>query len=398
MTKQAKNKELPHFHLLIPAAGSACRMALDTPKPYLKIGGKHILRHAIEKFINFNKLESVVTVISEDCHGLYNKAISGLDKCHFTAGSNTRKNSVYNGLKSFSNLKNEDIVLIHDAARPMVQRADIEAILSVMSNKDIPAATLATPVTDSLLKDGNAVERDNMWAIQTPQAFRYGALMAAHQQFEDDDSFTDDAGIMRASGHKVEIVPSSRQNIKITTQDDLKIAKIMMNQNMETRSTMGYDVHAFEQEPSARKLIMGGIEIDHPLALVGHSDADVVLHAITDAILGGLNEGDIGTHFPPSDPQWKDVNSAAFLKVATDMLTAKGGEITFIDVTIMAEEPKIGPHRAAMQARIGEITVMPTSRISIKATTTEKLGFTGRKEGIACQALVTIRLPQSNCL
>ena len=217
--------------------------------------------------------------------------------------------------------------------------------------------------------------------------------MAAHEQFKDDNSFTDDAGIMRAAGYKVELIPSSRENIKITTQDDLAMVQKMMMNEMETRTTSGYDVHAFETAPSDRKLMMGGIEIPHDVALTGHSDADVVLHAITDALLGSINEGDIGTHFPPSDPQWKDADSALFLKEAVSMIRARGGNIQFIDVTIMAEAPKIGQHRTAMQQRIADIIGIASSRISIKATTTEKLGFTGREEGIATQALATVQLP-----
>ncbi len=394
MTKTTEYKASQPFHLLIPAAGNASRMGLETPKPYLKVNGKEILRYTIEKFMNFSGLQGVSVVINEADIDLYHEAVSGLDNCRYIIGSNLRKSSVYNGLNSFSNVKDKDIILIHDAARPMVQCADIATLLDTMSKTD--AATLAFPVPDTLSRENEVVDREGVWAIQTPQAFKFGALKAAHEQFKDDDSFTDDTGLIRALGHEVQFVTSSRQNIKITTQDDLEMVTAMMGNLTETRTASGYDVHAFEKEASSRKFILGGIEIEYSLALMGHSDADVVLHAITDALLGSINEGDIGLHFPPSDMKWKDADSAVFLKEAANLIGQRGGDIKFIDVTIMAEEPKIGPHRVAMQSRIAEIIGMSPSRISIKATTTEGLGFTGRKEGIAAQALATVQLPVTN--
>jgi len=391
MSKTLDHHGEMRFHLLIPAAGSASRMGMDTPKQFVKIGNKAILRHTIEKFININGLQSVLIVINKECTELYNDAVSGLQNVSRETGSNSRKKSVYNGLQYFSKADQDDIILIHDAARPMLQEQDILKLLSVMQTAD--AATLATPVSDTLYREGETISRDGLWAIQTPQAFRIGALIAAHEKFKDDDSFTDDAGIMRAAGHKVEIVEGCRSNIKITTQDDLKMAQRMMTDEAETRTTNGFDVHAFEKNSSERKLMLGGIHIPHAVALNGHSDADVVLHAVTDALLGSINAGDIGTHFPPSDMQWKDKDSAFFLQEAAKMLADKDAEIKFIDVTIMAEEPKIGPHRSAIQSRIADILGITPARISIKATTTEGLGFTGRKEGIACQALATVTLP-----
>ena len=380
------------FYLLIPAAGTANRMGLQTPKPYLKIDGKTILEHTVNKFINFSNLKDLLIVIHKEHQALYDTAFTFLNPPPAVIGSNQRKDSVYNGLKEFLNVKNDDIVLIHDAARPLVAKEDIEAILEIIKSAD--AATLATPVTDTLQRDGDTISRDNLWAIQTPQAFRFGKLMEAHEKFKEDDKFTDDAGLMRAMGYKVEIVPASSQNIKITTADDFAMVEAMIKSLKETRTAMGFDVHAFEKERSDRKLMLGGLKIDHDVALTGHSDADVVLHAITDALLGTLNQGDIGTHFPPSDPQWKNVDSAIFLKKTKDLLDDNSVDIKFIDVTIMAEVPKIGPHREAMQARIGELLDLDPKRISIKATTTEKLGFTGRQEGMACQALATVLLPQ----
>ena len=391
MTKQA-------FHLLIPAAGNARRMGQDMPKQYLKINGKPVLRYTLEKLININGLQSIVIAINGDHKELYQEAVQGLENVSFVIGSSSRKQSVYNGLKEFSNNNKSDIILIHDAARPLVQEKDVTALLKAMENAE--AATLACPISDTLYRSEKSkdeiLSRDNLWAIQTPQAFKLDTLMEAHEKFKDDDGFTDDAGLIRAMGHEVQIVPASRMNIKITTPEDFEMVQTMLNTAKQTRSASGYDVHAFEAAPSERRLMLGGIVIDHPVALKGHSDADVVLHAITDAILGIINEGDIGTHFPPSDPQWKDADSAIFLKEAAKLLATKGGDLSFIDVTIMAEEPKVGPHRTAMQTRIADILGVSTSMISIKATTTEGLGFTGRKEGIACQALATATLPVTN--
>lgn len=387
-----KNANIPDFHLMIVAAGTGERMGLDTPKQYYKINSTPILRHSLNKFININSLKNILNVINPEHEALYHDAVQGVKNIDYLPGSNTRKNSVYNGLKYFSKVNQDDILLIHDAARPLVHEDDIIALLQAMENN--VAATLASPIKDTLYHKDQTIDREGLWSIQTPQAFKIGALIEAHEKFKDDDSFTDDAGLMRAMGHQVEIVPSQHPNIKITTQDDLKIVEALMADNTLIRTALGFDVHAFETEPSDRKLIMGGIEIDHPLALTGHSDADVVLHAITDAILGAINAGDIGTHFPPSDTQWKDAASDQFLVHAHDLLKAKGGALTFIDVTILAEAPKIGPHRDAMQNRIAGILNISPDLISIKATTTEKLGFTGREEGIACQALATIELPK----
>ncbi len=381
------------FHLLIPAAGSGTRFGDNTPKQYYKIQGKTVLRHTIEKFFGMPGLQSITVLINEEHRALYDEAVKGLDINVPITGSKSRKSSIYNGLKFFIKVKNGDIILIHDAARPLISVKDITKLLDSMEENQ--AATLACPVSDTLLRGNKTVNREALWSIQTPQAFDLKHLIKAHEKFADDDSFTDDTGLMRAMGHEVALITGSRANIKITTQEDLIMAETFIANTLKTRTTSGFDVHAFEITPSERKLMLGGLEIPHDVALTGHSDADVVLHAITDAILGGINKGDIGTHFPPSDPQWKDADSAFFLQEAHKMLKNAGGALQFIDVTIMAEAPKIGPHRAAIQTCISEILKLPETLISIKATTTEGLGFTGRKEGIACQALVTIEIPQN---
>ena len=254
-------------------------MGTDLPKPYLKIGGKAILRHTIEKFLNIKGLESILVIINPDHQALYDDAVQGLNLLPPAVGSDSRKLSVYNGLKEFSNIISSNTILIHDAARPLVQENDIYRLLDTMQNAN--AATLATSVTDTLHHDQKTLDRENLCAIQTPQAFRFGALMEAHETYQNDNNFTDDAGLMRAMGHQVELVPASRHNIKVTTPEDFDMVQAMIATQTETRTASGFDVHAFETKPSTRKLMLGGIEVPHHAALTGHSDADVVLHALS---------------------------------------------------------------------------------------------------------------------
>ncbi|MEM7617945.1 MAG: bifunctional 2-C-methyl-D-erythritol 4-phosphate cytidylyltransferase/2-C-methyl-D-erythritol 2,4-cyclodiphosphate synthase [Pseudomonadota bacterium] len=391
MTKTLEKQEIPSFHLILAAGGSSTRFGGETPKQFLRIAGKTVLEHALDKFLKFTELKSVVIVIPDEFKSHLSDYITNNPKVIICESGKSRKNSIFNGLNSFLKLNSNDIILVHDAARPLVSHDDIQNILAEMVKSE--SATLAAPVKDTLLKNEETIDREDMWAIQTPQAFTFEAIKTAHDNFKDDDNFTDDAGMVRANGEKVNIVPSTSPNIKITTPSDFDMVKAMIEQNSETRATSGFDVHAFENEKTDRPLKLGGIIVEHDFALTGHSDADVVLHAVTDAILGGINKGDIGTHFPPSDPQWKDKDSSFFLKHAYNMLLSKGGDIRFIDITIMAEVPKMGPYREKMQNRIAEILNIAADRISIKATTTEKLGFVGRQEGIACQALATMTLP-----
>lgn len=384
------NTPIP-FHVLIPAAGCGARMVgFDVPKQYIPLQGKPILRHTIERFLTIDGCQSVTVIINKDHQALYDKATKGLNIAKPAYGKGLRKNSVYSGLQSLVNVENDTLIVIHDAARPFINAKDIQSTLTQASRSG--AACLATPVSDTLHNTQNdkTIDRTALMALQTPQIFRYNLIMQAHERLQGNDTFTDDRGMVIEMGHTVSLVEGSRSNIKITTPEDLTMAHQIMSNTMETITATGFDVHAFEDGSSVR---LGGIDIAHNKSLKGHSDADVVLHAITDAILGTINEGDIGTHFPPSDPEWKDVDSAVFLTAALQKLNNKGGIAKFIDVTILVEEPKIGPHRAAMQARIAQITGLNAARISIKATTTEKLGFTGRGEGIACQCAVTIQIP-----
>lgn len=382
------SKSSPYIHVLIAAAGHGTRMnQKDIPKQYIYINGKTILRHTIEKFIGIKNLKSLSVIINTKHQKLYNDAVKNLEISSFIKGGNNRKESIYNGLKSIPNAVSGDIILIHDAARPMVRIYDIQKSIDAATNNK--AATLAYKIPDTIYSENtaNTIDRNGLWAIQTPQTFEYDLITNAHEQLKNNDNFTDDRGMVEELGHKVELIESSKENFKITTKEDLVMAEKLLSKERQTITAMGFDVHAFKEGNSVR---LGGIDIPHNKSLKGHSDADVVLHAITDAILGTINEGDIGTHFPPSDPKWHGANSSLFLNEAVKKLNDKNSLLEFIDITILSEEPKIGPHREAMQKRISDITSLNKNNISIKATTTEKLGFTGRGEGIACQVIATI--------
>ncbi len=376
------------FHVLIAAAGSGERFGSGLPKQYALLQGKPVLRHTLETFLSLPGLASLHVLIQPDHKDLYHDAVRGLDLPGPIYGSNTRKSSINNGINALSNLKDKDILLIHDAVRPLVKPPDILGLLATMQNAE--AATLATPVTDTLSRENNApVSRDGLWALQTPQAFRFGTSKRAHAQNID---ATDDTSLVSALGIEVKLVQGSKHNFKITVQEDLAMAETILRNNTQIRTGTGFDVHAFEREDKTRKLILCGITVDHEYGLAGHSDADVALHALTDAILGSIAMGDIGQHFPPSDQKFKNMDSRIFLEKACEMLAAKGGTIENADITIICETPKIGPYRDRMQAEVAEILKTEKDRVNIKATTTEGLGFTGRGGGIAAQAVVTIRL------
>jgi 2-C-methyl-D-erythritol 4-phosphate cytidylyltransferase / 2-C-methyl-D-erythritol 2,4-cyclodiphosphate synthase len=385
MAKAQKNRE---FHVIVAAAGQGSRMGAYLPKQYIKIAGKTLLAHTLQNIMSWQGVCSVQVVIDPEHADLYHEAVSGLGLPPPITGGKQRKNSINNALNNVSHLKNEDIVLVHDAARPFTRPEDVQNLLSALDTHR--AASLASPVSDTLRRDQQVIDRTGLWALQTPQAFHYGDLKQAHAS--ESDAHTDDTSLLSAMGINVKIVPGSRTNFKITETEDLVMAEALLNRNTETRTGFGYDVHAFEKAPTRRKLMLCGVAIPHQVSLEGHSDADVGLHALTDAILGAIGAGDIGHHFPPSDMQFKNMDSAVFLEKSVDMLADKGGTILNLDVTLICEAPKIGPHRDAMVARIAQIARIDASRVNVKATTTEKLGFTGRGEGIAAQAVATVRL------
>lgn len=390
-----EQKQTLGFYALIVAAGKGQRFEHDIPKQYHEIKpGLSVLRQTINQFIRHPHCKGIKAVINPYDQHLYETAVDGLDILDLSNGGKDRKSSVYNGLKDLSYLNNEDIIFIHDAARPLVQKADIDALLKALETRD--GATLCHGLSDTVLyKDGSAFDRDQLWASQTPQAFRYKTIIQAHENFQDTEA-TDDAGLVRQSGVHVEFAPGSRLNFKITTQDDLTMAKaILNNAEHETRTGLGFDVHAFD-DAQTDNIRLGGIDIPFDRKLKGHSDADVALHTITDALLGAIGAGDIGMHFPPSDATYKDMDSSIFLKKAVELIENKEGSIINIDLTIICEKPRVGPYAPKMRQRIAEICSIAEGRINVKATTTEKLGFAGREEGIAAQAIASVRLPPAH--
>jgi len=379
--------------VLIVAAGRGHRLGEDLPKQYIALGGKSILRRTIEGFLSAPSVKFVQTVIHENDPALYRQATSGLSILPPVTGGKTRQQSVMRGLQALGSHE-PDIVLIHDAARPFISPEQIEKI--IVKAAEHGAVIPVLPVIDTVkrLEDGKVtatLDRATLARAQTPQAFLFKLIFMAHRKREGKD-MTDDCAVAESCGIQVLTLAGDDRNFKITTREDLIRAENMIRKNLtDIRSGTGFDVHAFAP---GNHVILGGVRIDHDRELNGHSDADVALHALTDALLGAIGDGDIGRHFPPDDDQWKGVSSDIFLKHAARLLADKGGVIANIDLTIICEAPKITPHSAAMRRNIGEILDLDIARISVKATTTEGLGFTGRREGIAAQAIVTVRLPE----
>lgn len=376
---------------LIVAGGSGSRFGGPVPKQYRRLAGVPILRRTVETFLTHPAVGRVQVVIRAEDAALYADAVAGLDLPPPVIGGADRQESVRRGLEVLAGV---DVVLIQDAARPCVPAPVIDRVLAAVQPG--AGAIAALPVADTLWRGPDAVcdtlvDRQNLWRAQTPQGFMLTDILAAHRAAEG-QGLTDDAAVAAAAGLKVHLVEGSPVSAKITTEVDLIEAETRLRQNLtDIRVGTGFDVHAFAD---GDHVTLCGLTIPHTRGLAGHSDADVGLHALTDAILGALAAGDIGQHFPPSDPRWKGADSAQFLRHAADLVAARGGVIAHTDVTLICERPKVGPHRAAMQARVAEILGIALDRVSIKATTTEKLGFTGREEGIAAQAVATLRLPE----
>lgn len=365
---------------LIVAAGSGSRAGGAIPKQYAHVGGKALLAHAYDAFANHPAVDEVVVVIAAGAEPL---AAAALGPVRTIVGGATRRESVARGLAVIE----ADRVLVHDAARPFVPAGVIDRILAALDTNEGAIPGLA--VADTLVRDGLVVPRDKLFRVQTPQGFRLPALRAAHAGWPADKEATDDAQMVQRLGGSVALVQGDAMLDKVTHPQDFAAAEAKIA--WETRSASGFDVHRLE---AGEELWLGGVLIPHDKGLSGHSDADVGLHALTDALLGTIAAGDIGTHFPPSDPQWKGADSAQFLQHAATLIADKGGRIDFVDLTLICEAPKIGPHREAMRTRIGALLGLSEDRVSIKATTTERLGFTGRGEGIAAQAVATVSLPR----
>ena len=366
------------------------------------LGGQSVLARALAEFTRHPGITHVQVVIHPDDDKMYLAAIGAphpklLPPVH---GGATRQDSVRNGLDALAAL-NPSLVLIHDAARPFVTPDVIDRVIAALA--DQPGAIAAVPETDTLKRAGGSglivgtQDRTNLWRAQTPQGFRFDTIRREHQraQAENQTAFTDDAALMEWAGHAVALVDGGTRNVKITTTQDIQMARRLIEGNatlpvIETRTGTGFDVHRFAPGSS---VWLCGVEIPHSSRLEGHSDADVGLHALTDAILGAIGAGDIGVHFPPTDMRWKDAASYIFLRHAASLVAHAGGRIINVDVTILAEAPRVTPHRAAMCARMADILGIAPSRVSVKATTTEGLGFTGRREGIAAMASASIALP-----
>lgn len=378
---------------LIVAGGSGQRFGAERPKQYLDLAGKPVLRRTVEAFLSHPQVTGVRVVIDPAWRDAYDAAVSGLGLPDPVAGGASRQESVRNGLEALAADGAPDLVLIHDAARPLIDEATISAVIAALD--DQPGAIAAVPVADTLKRGkdgtiGTTVDREGLWRAQTPQGFRFPTILEAHRAAAG-LSLTDDAAVAERAGLAVALVPSKEDNFKVTTPDDLtRASRAIMSSLWDVRTGSGFDVHRFTDGDF---VTLCGLRVPHSHGLEGHSDADVGLHALTDALLGALAAGDIGSHFPPTDPRWRGADSAKFLRHAADLVAERGGVIAHADVTIICERPKVGPHRAAMAERVAEILGIEVGRVSVKATTTEQLGFTGRREGIAAQAVATVRLP-----
>lgn len=385
---------------VVVAAGRGLRAGGELPKQYRALeDGTAVIRRTLALFAEHPEVAFVQPVIHPDDAPTYAAAAAGLALLPPVNGGATRQASVRAGLEGLAN-RPPETVLVHDAARPFATPALVSRAIAAAVAKG--AAIPAVAVTDTVKAvdaEGRVVEtldRSRLRSIQTPQAFRFDALLAAHRRAAaaGREDFTDDAALAEWAGMSVSVFEGEAANVKLTTPEDFaRLQASAFSELGDVRIATGYDVHAFAE---GDHVTLGGVRIPHPRGLSGHSDADVVLHALVDAILGALAEGDIGQHFPPSDPQWRGASSDRFLAFAVERVRARGGRIAHLDATLVCEAPRIGPHRDAIRARIAEIAGLTPDRVGVKATTNEKLGFLGRGEGIAAFATATIRLPWSS--
>lgn len=383
----ADTPPLPPFAAIVVAAGKGLRVGGDTPKQFRDWLGKPLVRHAVEALLAAGA-DPLVVVIAADAQSEAEQALAGITGVQLVTGGAARQDSVRNGLESLADA-NPQRVLIHDAARPDLPHAVIVRLLAALDS--VQGSIPVLPVVDSLAVSGEGgmmvgkAEREALRRVQTPQAFRFDAILAAHRAWQGPADAGDDAQVLIASSGSVALVDGDDRLKKITFAEDFVDTSAMP----PFRIGQGYDVHRLEP---GEELWLCGVEIPHDKGLSGHSDADVALHAITDAVLGAIGAGDIGTHFPPSDPQWRGARSARFLEHAVSLARDAGYKIGNVDLTLICEAPKIGPYRQAMRTAVAQIMGAPEDVVSVKATTTERLGFTGRGEGIAAQAIVLINL------
>lgn len=418
MNNVAKSNNVAKNAAIIVAAGSGVRAASASglPKQYASLAGEMVLTRTLRAFATHPRIALTMVVIRAGDEALYVQAAAGLGTdlagrlAPFAIGGASRQQSVYNGLKALAPFS-PDRALIHDAARPFVDHDVISRVLDALDVHD--AALAAVPVADTLKRESGGmavatVDRSGLWRAQTPQGFRYQTIMDAHETAAraGRSDFTDDASIAEWRGVAVALAQGSEANDKITTAQDLALAeRLILAERLsqtetaapgaeEFRTGTGFDVHGFT---AGDHVTLCGVNIAHEAALSGHSDADVALHALTDAMLGAVGAGDIGAHFPPSDARWKGAPSHLFLSHAARLATEAGGRIVNVDVTIICERPKIGPHREVMRARVADILGISIERVSVKATTTEGLGFTGRRKGIAAMAQATVASRRRSC-
>lgn len=375
------------FSAVIVAAGTGSRAG--GPKQWRDLGGRPVLRWSAEALLAAGASE-IAVVVAPGSEGHAAEALAGLDRWFAVAGGETRAASVQAGLNALTAAPDAR-VLIHDAARPLLDAATIRRVLAAL---DVHAAALPVlPVADSLRRGadgvmGEPVDRDGLWRAQTPQGFRLGVIRDAYAGWAGPAAPTDDVEVARAAGQAVAIVEGDARLMKLTFPEDFAMAEALIPR--QTRVGQGFDAHRWGPGSS---VWLCGVEIAHDQTLIGHSDADAGLHALTDAILGAMGDGDIGDHFPPTDPQWKGASSDRFLVHALERLHARGGRLVNVDVTLICERPKVKPHRQAMRERLAVLLSLPLDAVSVKATTTEAMGFTGRGEGLAAQAIATIDLP-----
>jgi 2-C-methyl-D-erythritol 4-phosphate cytidylyltransferase/2-C-methyl-D-erythritol 2,4-cyclodiphosphate synthase len=389
----------PRVAAILVAAGKGVRAGGDTPKQYRLLGGRAVIARSLAIFADHPLVEAAIAVIRPVDRTLYDAAIAGMGRlAEPVAGGKTRQASSLAGLRHFAGHP-PDIVLIHDAARPFASSALVERAIEAASRHGAAVPAMTPTDTIKAVEAGCRVlatpPRESLRTVQTPQAFRFDLILDAHERAEAAgiDHLTDDGAVAEWAGHPLYVFPGEALNMKLTSPADFETGERLLSPLAalgDVRTGTGFDVHAFA---AGDHVWLNGIRIPYGRALSGHSDADVGLHALTDAVLGALGEGDIGSHFPPSEPRWKAASSDLFLRHAASLVAARGGAIAHLDVTIICETPKLGVLRQAMRARIAEIAGVDIGRVGVKATTTEGLGFTGRSEGIAASAVATIRLP-----
>ena len=383
---------MPGTYAIVVAAGRGNRFGGPIPKQYRSLAGQPVLRYAVEALLRSGEFAGAVVAIHPDDRSLYDRAVAGLDLLPPVEGGAERQGSVLAALERLAPLEPER-VLVHDGARPMLEPVVTARVLAGLDAAD--GAIAALPVTDSVKRASEhgeivaSLDRVRLWRAQTPQGFRFVPFLAAHRLLRG-ASLGDDAAVAEKAGLRVQLVMGSEENLKITTEEDLLRAERLLSARCtDVRTGFGFDVHRFGP---GDHVMLCGVRVPHDRSLVGHSDADVGLHALTDALLGTIGAGDIGQHFAPTDPRWRGADSAQFLRSAVDMVRARNGLIRNLDVTIVCEAPRIGPYRAAMIERIAAIASVDADRVNVKATTSEGLGFIGRGEGIAAQAVATVGL------